>query len=75
MSSIMPYYGKEFSFCQLQCNDNSTEQVCHIDKEKETLYLITNQGNYYNSKINGLNTKIDFNVSLFDKVSQKQKFQ
>ena len=65
----MPYYGKEFSFCQISCTDNSTEQVCHLDKENERLILITNQGNYYTSQINGLNTKIDSTVSLFAKVN------
>ena len=25
LSSLMPYYGKEFSFCQLQCQDGSSE--------------------------------------------------
>ena len=70
----MPYYGKEFSFCQLAVKDNSTEQICHIDKDKEKLILITNHGNYYSSKINGLNTKIDTSISVFDKVATKQKF-
>ena len=46
-SGFMPYYGKEFSFCQLTCSDNSTEQVCFIEKGK--LVLITNQGKLYHS--------------------------
>ena len=64
----MPYYGKEFSFSQLSCNDKSTEQICHIDKEGNRVILITNLGNYYTGQINGLNTKIEETKAIWDKI-------
>ena len=68
---MMPYYGKEFSFCQLSCNDGSSLQVCHIDKSNNNLIIITDKGHYYSCNINGLNTKIDSTISLYDKTKQK----
>ena len=42
-----------------------------MDKASGSLILITNLGNHYTSKIDGLNTKIDSTVSIFEKVKQK----
>ena len=66
-SGFMPYYGKEFSFCQLTCSDNSTEQICFIEKGK--LVLITNQGKLYHCQIDGLKTKFEPAIEIFKWIS------
>ena len=67
------YYAKDFAFSKISCTDKSTVQMCHInvDKDGKSLILITNKGNHYTSSINGLNTKIDLEVSFMNKISEQ----
>ena len=58
LSSIVPYYGHEFSFARLRNTDAdaSTQQIVHIGNDM--VFMVTNRGNFYACPIQGFETTL-----------------